>query len=375
MGVVIIVLAYPVWFTFAGPMHINGSPHTVAYWGNALPVDLLSLINQGRPDSFNSITIGIVVFLGWPLVATLACFAWFFRHRRAILFAGALALICFVLSLGPHLWLNGRYTGFPLPALVFERLPALDGFQMGRFALMTAVFVAGMFALGLEELWKRLKMTRGLTNLPQGWGMVIRTAIVGIVVTAVAIPLIPHQTRLTQTTDVPAFFTSKEMNSIPAGSVVLAYPYPDAASSSIWFGLPRVMLYQAVTGMRFDLIGGYGYFPSPTGQGGTTGPSTLKPESVQTLFDVALTGTETPSQRQKLSGRNLTNDLREILRRNGVDTVLVLHLPSVIQPGRLAFHPPSAIIDRLTLALGPPIDSGGVTAWFHVAQRLASENH
>ena len=62
-----------------------------------------------------SLAFGHVVYLGWPLVVVLTAFAIAFRRRRALLFAGVMALISFVLSLGPRLWVNGHETSVPLP--------------------------------------------------------------------------------------------------------------------------------------------------------------------------------------------------------------------------------------------------------------------
>jgi hypothetical protein len=372
VGVACILLAYPLWFTFAGPQHLIGAPHTVAYWADLLPTDLLSLFNQGGPLATPSLYFGRVLFLGWPLVVSLGCFAVFFRKRREILFAGVMALICFVLSLGPSLWVDGRHTAIPLPAIIFDHLPVLDGLQMARFAVMTAMFAAGMFAIGIEELWRRLRESGAVAGLTSPWRAASCVVIVcALILATVVIPMMPRQTRLAQSTNVPTFFTSRAEDSIPAGSVVLAYPYPDLVSSGVWLvPVPRLLLYQAVGGMRFQLIGGYGYFPSPTGKGGTINPSELEPPSVQALFDVALANP--PLQRQILSRRDLTNDLRSFLRRYKVQTVLVVPPPATYEIGGRQYRGdlPSALIGQLTDAIGPSDKENRIDAWFHVARRL-----
>jgi hypothetical protein len=265
--------------------------------------------------------------------------------------------------------------------MIFEHLPVLDGFQMARFSIMTAMFAAGMFALGIEELWRRLLSSRALAGTNSLLRMTSRVAIVSVViVAAVLIPMMPRHTQFTEATNVPTFFTSRAETSIPAGSVVLSYPYPDATSSSTYVPFPRVMLYQAVGGMRFKLIGGYGYFPSPTGKGGTTDPSELEPRSVQALFDAALPNS--PLHRQTLSGRKLTDDLRTFLKRYKVQTVLMVPLPPTFEVNGHVFHlqpgpgsqdqggRPSAVIDQVTDTIGRANEEGVVYAWFHVARRL-----
>jgi hypothetical protein len=318
-----------------------------------------------------------MLFLGWPLVVSLVCFALFFRKRREILFAGVMALICFVLSLGPYLWVNGRNTSIPLPAMIFEHLPVLDGFQMARFSIMTAMFAAGMFALGIEELWRQFSGSRALAGVNPVVRLTSGVVIVAVLtVAAVVIPMMPRHTKMTGPTNVPKFFTSSAENSVPAGSVVLSYPYPDFTSSNIVVPVPRVMLYQAVGGMRFKLIGGYGYFPSPSGRGGTTDPSELEPRSVRALFDTALTNS--PLHRQTPSARKLTDDLRIFLTRYKVQTVLIVPPPLTFELNGHEYRvnqeyqggAPSALIGQLTEAIGRPEQEGVVYAWFHVARRL-----
>ena len=91
-----------------------------------------------------------------------------------------------------------------------------------------------------------------------------------------------------------AFFTSTAVDAVPSGGVVLAYPYPDLASNVPYAlqyrPIVSVMLDQAVSGMRFNLIGGFGWFPSSNGKGSTSYPAPLTPTSVQALFDSVYTG-------------------------------------------------------------------------------------
>ena len=393
LGVVLLLLIYPAWFTFAGPQHISGPPVPASYWATYLPVDLLSLIIPGTLQWFDPSHLaqtvqllhqGELLYLGLPLIVVLVCFAVFFRKKRVIFFAGAMAVFAFVLSLGPRLWIDGHVTQIPLPFALFAHLPALDGFQIGRFALFTDLFAAGMFAIGIDELWKRLRQSRHLARLSPRWSTVGGIAVVGAIVVMVALPLLPSHTQPASPTNVPTFFTSTAVDSIPPGSVVLAYPYPDGTSTGLsqtvlrifYTSLHSVMLDQAVAGMRYNLIGGFGpWFPSPTGRNGTPSPALLEPQSVQTLFDVALSdGNETATQRAVLSKRNLTRDLRVFLQNYDVETVIVQNRISVNVHGRppiLVGHSAS-VVRHLTAAIGPPVDTGGVTAWFHVQKRLAA---
>jgi hypothetical protein len=378
LGLACVLLLYPTWFTFAGPEHIIGPPEEAAYWAAYLPVDLFSLIVPGPQwlhfselaPAVQQASAGQMLYLGLPLVVSLICFGVFFRKNRAILFSGAMAMIAFVFSLGPRLRINGHETSITLPFVLFEHLPALDGFQTGRFALFTALFAAAMFAIGVDGLWKRLKQARALTRFSPKWSLVGRSVLLAVLACAVILPLVPNGARALYTTNVPTFFTSSAVDSIPQGSVVLTYPYPDQTGNNvfnleIYLGLQpndSVLLDQAVAGMRYNLIGGFGWFPVPAGRNGTTNPSLLRPESVQTLFDVALVGHETSAQRAILSNSNLTSDLRVFLRKYDVQTVIVYK-----HVGHSA-----TVVTHLTAAIGPPAERDGVAVWFHVKQQLAA---
>jgi hypothetical protein len=368
-GLVLVLLAYPLWFTFEGPQHINGAPHTVAFWAAWAPTDLFSPFVHGATfvsTAKLSLAFGGLLYLGWTLVVVLVVFGIAFRKNRTLLFAEGMALISFVLSLGPRLWVNGHETSIPLPGLVFEHLPALDGFQLGRFAIFTAMFAAMAFAIGIEELWRRLREATWLLRLPQSWRLVTASLAIGAVVVAAGAPLAPRNTRPSVPVTVPAFFSSRAAHEIPYGTVVLTYPYPHHADTIV--PPPNAMLYQAVSGMRFTLLGGYGYFPSPTGQGGTTDPAVLLPPSVQTFFYSNLAGTSALAD----TSRTVTADLREFVRRYDVQTVLVIDTPSVERLGPFVSHvgSPTSVIRALTAVAGPPVHVGGVTAWFHLGQRL-----
>jgi hypothetical protein len=125
--------------------------------------------------------------------------------------------------------------------------------------------------------------------------------------------------------------------------------------------------------MRYNLVGGSEWFPSPTGRDGTTAPAVLEPRSVQTLFDVALTGKETQAQRALLSHGHLANDLRLFLRKYNVQTVLVVNRIAFSADQRpLPVGHPAMVTNLVTATIGQPVSRGGVTVWFHVRQRLAA---
>ena len=366
LGVGALLLFLPVVFTLAGPQSVRGAPSSASTNAVLLPSDLLgSIVPSSQWLSTTQLTAIASqrfastsdLYLGVPLVVVLASFAVFLRKRRTILFAGTLALIAFVLSLGPRLRVDGHDTSISLPFLVFEHLPLVKGFDPGRFSLYTALFAAAMFAIGLDELRRRMMRSRRPPWLSPRWRRVATVGALAALTAVVVIPLAPRHTQQTTPTNVPSLFTSAAVAAIPAGSVVLAYPYPDS-SGGLSLSPHDIMLDQAVAGMPFKLIGGWGWFPSSTGTQGTTNPSFLKPGSVQAIFDAAFHANAT-AQMEPLSKRNVTA-LRVFLRKYDVQTVIVS--PSGAYP--------AAVISYVSAVIGSPVKSGGVTAWFHVKERL-----
>ena len=366
LGVGGLLLIFPLLFTLSGPQSIKGTPLSPTSL-TRYPSDLLGAIVPGSQwlgtahlsaITHQRFTFARALYLGLPLVVALVSFAVFLRKRRTILFAGTLALIAFVLSMGPRLWVDGHETPIRLPFVVFEHLPVVAGFVPVRFSLYTALFAAAMFAIGLDELWGRLRRSGRPSWLSPRWRVVAAVGALAAISAAAVLPLAPRHTQATTQTNVPSLFTSAAVEAIPVGSVVLAYPYPDL-SGSVFFAPPHdIMLYQAVAGMRFKLIGGYGWFPSPTGAHGTASPSVLKPESVQSIFDAGFHGNGT-AQTSPFSKTN-ERALRVFLRKYDVQTVIVF--PTGASP--------AAVVSYVTAAIGSPVESGGVTAWFNVKQRL-----
>jgi hypothetical protein len=307
--------------------------------------------------------------LGVPLIVALLSFVVFLRKRKAILFMGAMALISYILSLHSPLWVNNHVTGVPLPSALLAHLPVMQGLSVARLSVFTALFSAGTFAIGIDELWQRLSRRQHFARLSPIASKVIGAIGVAVLCGLVLITLVPRATVSTSVTGppaVPSFFSSPAVDRIPVGSVVLAYPYVDVESTGFaWalFPAQSAMLDQAVASMRFRLIGGYGWFPSSTGHFGSTSPAALEPQSVQAFFDVAYFG-GTPKQRALLTKSNLTRDLRVFFRRYHVETVMITN----------PLNNWRSVVQRVSAAIGSPSRADGVILWTHVRQRLMASS-
>ena len=243
-GVVCVLLAYPVLFTFAGPQHINGSPQSPAVL-NALRGDFLSPL-VSRPIEWvdpvritaQVFTAGNVLYLGLPLIVALVCFAVFLRRRREILFAGSMALFSFILSLGSPLQIDGLNTSIPLPYGILSHLPALSGLEPRRFALYTALFAAAMFALGIDELWNRLgTQPHMLSHALEGTrerGKILGVAALALLMLIALLPMVPSSAQATRPTNVPPLFRRQLWNRYLARVLFWPIPTPTQTAALTW---------------------------------------------------------------------------------------------------------------------------------------------
>jgi hypothetical protein len=251
-----------------------------------------------------------------------------------------------VLSLGARLMVDGVDTHVPLPFALLDRLPVVQGASAGRFSLYTAFFVAVVVAVGLDRA--RDAISR---RSPERRGPVLAL----VAVTAVCLaPLIPSFPYTEVATGVPAYFTTSAVDRIPSGSVVLAYPYPYTPDD-------QAMLWEAVAGVRFRIIGGQAAVPG-VGGGTTSEPETLQPTTAEALFLYAMYGTARIQPRPPPLDATTLGYLREFCTRYDVGTI-------VVDP--IGEHPALAV-SFLTDALGaPPEREGGVEVWYDVGHLAA----
>ncbi len=366
-----VVLAYPLWFALAGPMHVVGPPHPLSDLA-LYPGDLLGTV---IPDNYDRIapqaavrinqhlTAGNAVengeYLGIPFVMVVAALVIIFRRRPALVFAAVMTLVAWVFSLGAHLTVDGHDTGLPLPFVLLDRVPIFQDALAVRFTLFVDLFAGATLAIGLDELhaWARARSAaRARSRHVHGGGtrtVAVATSVVLPLLLAVlvAVPLLPRSSYTTAAAGVAPFFTGPSVASIPAGGVVLTYPYPiDPQLAG--------MLDQAASGFRFRIIGGYAAVPAPDGTS-MYAPTQLLPTSVQSLFLVGLNGPGRVVPAPP-TGPAMRNDLRSFLVRYRVATVI--------------FHPagrdPKLVVAVLTSVLGRPTHDGGVIGWFDVPASL-----
>jgi hypothetical protein len=367
---VAVVLAYPIWVFFAGPEH-----YTARVTGGAFLIrsDLLAPLVPTSLERFapagwaahgNHLTPFLDYsengsYLGLPfllLLAYLAARAW---RSRWVRFATAMAGITFVLSLGSPLTINGHRTGVPLPDALLEHLPLVDLLLPSRISLFTALFVGVMVALGLDELRRhRQARPRDEDARPTGretdraLGPARRVVVVVLAATvtvAAVVALVPRWPNRTVRADVPSYFTSRDIDRIAPGTVALTYPYATPLHA-------QPMVWQAVTDMRFSLIGGYALIPDARGVP-VLFPSTLQPAAVQRFFVNQMGGVPFYDTAPVADNHVLVVEVRRFILRYRVGVVL-------IDPATRNAHQVELVMRR---ALGQaPVASGGIVVWYGV---------
>lgn len=308
----IVLGGYGLYMYFHGPQHVAGPPHSTSGLAT-YHADLLSAIVPTSSELLRPLaSVGdrlvggniteTGAYIGIPLLALLAVFAVRTWREPLVRISTALAGVAYVLALGPRLEIDGTKTPIPLPFAVFNHLPILNGLLSGRFSMYIALFCAVILAVGLDRSRETVV----------GWRLL---ALAGIAA-ACLVPLIPNFPYHEVPAGTPSFFTSSDVDAIPAGSVALIYPYP-------WTPDNEAQLWQAAAGLRFKITGGEAIVPGPGGKSMPT-PALLAPTQVQALFRSAFLGrTHTAAGVMPPEGEATFAAIRAFCRTYGVRTVVV----------------------------------------------------
>ncbi len=279
-GVAVALLAYPLWFTFAGPAHLSGLvwPSVApGYYGTTL-AEFFRLTTRAevaqttgllhRYGGYQGIALHQSEYLGIALVMVLIAGVVLWRRDRRLWLFATVGVASMALCLAPFRWVNG----FWVPWRVLGRIPVLQNILPVRFASMTYLATAVMLGIIVDHArastlrWARRsnaadrsdsadRADRAAARRP---GPRLVAALVAAAVAVVAIGPIAstYADRLPLVMEpvvLPEWFATVGPH-LPPGQVVLTYP---AALG----GIQASMAYQAVDGMSFALVGGDG----PTG--------------------------------------------------------------------------------------------------------------
>jgi hypothetical protein len=320
--VVVLILAYPVWMLTEGPQHVTGPtwPAVNPYhndlfsFGVPGPLQRTSLWMRAAGNRLAG-TSGATEaggYIGIPLMLVAGILAWRSRRSPRTQLAMVLLLVSMVLTLGPHLAVNGRLTGIPLPFLVLDKLPLLSDILPARINFEVAAFVAAVVTFGLDDLRRAPVPGHRLRRRVARTSAVTAGAVL-LVLAVTQLPLLPAQGYYVAPVvqDLPAAIRSAIP---PADPNAITYPYATLYNT-------RPMLWQAEDGFAFRLVGGYAYHPNATGD--TLYPTRSAPPGLQ-QFLAAQCGTPASIYGPPLRvSRQLVASAHATLARYDVRVVIV----------------------------------------------------
>ena len=339
---------------FWGPVHANLSIYRANLYSVVVPghATWLSPIGRHLPDEIayrreNGAYLGIPMLLvvlgvairGWrlPLV------------RIGTVLMGALL----VLSLGDRLNVTGAATSIPLPFAILSKLPFVDSVSPVRLFLLVGLLVALLSAWGLDQAVAWVRRPSVDAGVRSRW---VRPTAVGAAVAVVVLSLLPAHPYPSSPTGAPAWLDSAQGHAlVPAGSVVLFYPYPTLFDN-------QPMLFQAVDAFRYKIVGGQGIVKTARANRHAIGP--LWPYDVPAVLLRAASGelstppADTEFALPPLAPRDAATvrDFRTFASVNGITAIVVNDAAS--PGGRLS-------IRYLTDAFGPPVRvaGGSLAVW------------
>jgi hypothetical protein len=329
----------PIGWQLLGPQRIHGTifPNDRYDADAAAPViptpDLLIDVGRGISLRFHSEE---GAYFGIPLIAAAGFVVARYRRRAAVKAAAVSAAVLWVLSLGSHLHIAGHATGIPLPWAAVRHVPLLNNLLPVRLSMGVAAILAALLAVGADALLSALAapITRGPRRVA-----LIGLGLVGLVVFVTLAPGLPFRSTLLP---VPAYFTSREVDRIPAGSLAMVAPVARPER-------PWVQLWQAEAGMRFRMEGGYLLVPNAHGHASFSAP--LGPTGATvTAIEVGVASVSSAA------AASVTEDLRD----QRVSTVIV---------GPMAHRDEVVALFGQALHSGP-IETGGVAVWYDVPALL-----
>ncbi len=159
VGVSLVLLAYPIWFGFAGPHHYTGQtwPEALAYDAHLSDFVAPTPLQLFRPvmgatgaTLYHNSSLLEGAYLGWGVLAVVVVLLWVCRRSPRVRLAATLVTISALLSFGSHADVNGR--GVALPFLLLTKVPTLGDIIPVRFAVATAACIAALLAFALDSI-------------------------------------------------------------------------------------------------------------------------------------------------------------------------------------------------------------------------------
>lgn len=240
----VVLLAVPTWLQFFGPDHvvggaINGTDIYVTDPTNFVVPTVAQLLSPQVATAVSSHFSGNAsewdAYLGIPLIVLLVLATVRFWRAPPIRTAAILALIISVLSLGPHINVQGHpLLAVPLPWWIPAHLPVLDDILPNRLMVYVDLAAAMMLAFTLRMLW----LLRA--------SLLLNVALVVVVL----LPMLPTLPAPATQLTTPAAFAGIAPTPISPGDTVLFEPFPSV-------DYVDAMHWQVSASFAFAMVGGY----------------------------------------------------------------------------------------------------------------------
>jgi hypothetical protein len=313
-----VLSAYPLGFQFLGPQRVSGSVQGPDVYVS----DLLAFFLPSNLIHFTGNVTENDAYVGIPLLALFAAGLVLGWRTPRIRWIGLMALVVAVLSLGPHLHVDGIVTPIGLPWAVIAGLPLMSS------ALPSRLMTIGFLGIGIVVAYACARALTATRPWRIAAGLVLFAGLVAIV------PPIPYPS---MAATVPPFFKpGGDVEKLPSGSIVLVTPFSSKESTA-------AMYWQATADYRFRMPEGDAFTPGPY-----LGPHPSFLESTLDRLDAGRPVAMTPEVRAMALA-----DIKSF----GVTAIVAG--PSPGQP---------AIVEFLTEIEGQaPVDDDGVKVWWTVS--------
>jgi hypothetical protein len=255
-GTTAVLAGWPLWVQFAGPLTQHGSAFLFDFYKN----DLTSFITPSAFLLFHTSASAAAAaryqggapeylgYLGIPLILMLAAAAIAGWGQPAVRALTVAVVVLELLSLGVHPLIGGtEYNGVALPWGWLAHLPLLSAVLPNRLSIVADGAAAALLAFGMDAA--RSRLTR------RELGPLVTAAAVLAALPLLPLPLPVQPAAATP----PGWDTVFAALRLAPGARVLTVPVPTAT-------LTAALRWQADTGERISLIGGYFQGPASGGQ-------------------------------------------------------------------------------------------------------------
>jgi hypothetical protein len=280
LPVVGLLCGHALWVQMHGPLTETDSPWHIGRYGNhggSFVSAPFAVFLHGPFQLFLASTdewrVEAYAYLGWPLLILIAVITLLYLRDLRITVSALGFVGVELLSLGGHATSAGSWHITPgwLPWHLVWHLPILDQVVVNRMSILADGLAAAVLAFGIERTAAEVRPFVKHQRLAMG------AAAIAVVAVAL-VPIIPRPLPAYPVTPPPpGWQTVLTGLKLAPGANVLVLPF-DGALAMEW---------QAATGERISVIGGYCVAPAPNRHGALCGTYTLlSPEQFITALRV-----------------------------------------------------------------------------------------